>query len=158
MTSTAAKKKVIYFDSSVLVSFVTQDPTRFKKIQRELTEDLIAVSSELSVAECQSGLCASYEPSSPELLAGWEQDLNRVLARLSLYEVNSLVIGQSRALLKKYRQSVGLRTLDAIHVSTLNLIASALSTSGGNYSLSYLTADKRQHAAFTAEGYIGSLI
>lgn len=85
-----------------------------------------------------------------------EQNLNRILASMTLYAVNSLVLGHARVLVKKYRSMLGLRSLDSIHLASANLVQQSLLED--EIQLEYLTADKRQHQAFTAEGFLGHLL
>ncbi len=68
--------------------------------------------------------------------------------------MTSAVIGQARTLVRRHRSGIGLRTLDALHVASAAEIQALL----GAGTIEYITADRRQHLAFTAEGFAGSLI
>jgi predicted nucleic acid-binding protein len=148
--------KALYVDSSVLVAVALQDTDRASNALKKIKGFEIVLTSELAVVECQAGLCTQLA-DDPELLTEAEQKLNQLLVRLVLYSVDSLVLGHARALVKRYRQSIGLRTLDAIHVATANLFGTEM---GGNDAIfvEYLTSDKKQHSAFTAEGYVGNYL
>ncbi|MCM0605152.1 MAG: PIN domain-containing protein [Xanthomonadaceae bacterium] len=148
-------KRFLYLDSSIIASLAVRDSEREKKIFKSIETYEHTGSSEISVVECQSGISFQYAKDS-ELRLYAEQNLNRIIASLSLYSVNSLVLGHARSLVKQYRSTIGLRTLDSIHLSTANLVQQSLKEDG--LTMEYLTGDKRQHEAFTAEGFLGYLL
>jgi predicted nucleic acid-binding protein len=150
--------KMLYLDSSVLVSLALSDPKQSKRASELMHEHGQIVTSELAVVECQAGISAQLAASKAmHQAASAEQNLNRLLATLDLIAVSSLVLGQARSLVKRYRITVGLRSLDAIHIATANLLAQSFNDDSG-FRFRYLTADRRQHEAFTAEGLIGDLL
>ena len=154
-----SEKELLYVDSSVLVALALGDPKYSKRAWDEIHEFNEVASSELSVVECQAGVTAQLSSlKKAEMTASVEQNLNRILAGLDLISINSLVLGQARALVKRYRVSVGLRTLDAIHLATANTLQQSLSVDRPEFQLHYLTADRRQHEAFSSEGLIGQLL
>jgi hypothetical protein len=146
--------RFLYLDSSILVSIGCQDSERSKQATEHLKKYQHLGSSEISVVEAQAGLSAQLG-DDPSFLVDAEQNMNQIFGRLVLYSVDSLVLGHARALVKRHRKSIGLRIMDSIHVATFNLIAESCSTFSENVVLEYITADRKQHAAFTAEGHIG---
>jgi predicted nucleic acid-binding protein len=146
--------RFVYVDSSVLVLFALKDPNRERKIRELLGSYDEIVTSELSGVEAQSGLSHQLD-RQPRLLTNSEQNLNRILANVNLYAIDSFVLGHARVLVKRYRSSLGLRAMDSIHVATGNLFRESL---GSSAQPEYLTADRRQHAVFTAEGWIGNCL
>ena len=112
-----------------------------------------AYTSELSAVECQAGLSASYaEPRSG--LPAAEQVLNAILGRVQMIRITSAVLGQARTLVRRHRSGIGLRTLDAIHIASCAEVQAEM----GGGAIEYITADRRQHSAFTAEGFAGALL
>ena len=112
-----------------------------------------AYTSELSAVECQAGLSFSYSGTSGGLPVA-EQVLNALLGRMQVIQVTSEVLRQARTLVRRYRSGIGLRTLDALHVASCSEVQAHL----GAAMIEYLTADQRQHNAFTAEGFLGTLL
>jgi predicted nucleic acid-binding protein len=150
----AKVSRFLYLDSSVLVSLGCQNSDRATQAMKHLENFEMLGTSELSVVEAQAGL-TSQLGDHPRLLTDAEQNMNQIFARLILYSVDSLVLGHARALVKRHRKSVGLRSMDAIHVATVNLIVESYSAHSESSIMEYLTSDRKQHAAFTAEGHIG---
>lgn len=148
--------KFLYLDSSTLVSVALGDLKRSAPVWKLIKESHTIGTSELAVVECQAGLSHQLA-DRVELLTKAEQNLNQLLGRMTLYFVGSLVLGHARTLVKRYRNSMGLRSSDAIHLSTLNLIQQGLADIEG-FLLQYLTSDRKQHAAFTAEGHMGKCL
>ncbi len=149
--------KFLYLDSSVLVSLALYDPVRIQKAQIKMKQFDVLGTNELAIVECQAGLSSQLGNKGVDLTDA-EQNLNQILARIYLYKIDSLILGHARSLVKSYRNSLGLRTLDAIHLATANLILQSFNSSTGESHMEYLTADRKQHSAFTTEGYVGSLI
>jgi predicted nucleic acid-binding protein len=149
--------RFLYIDSSVLVSLALFDSSRTREAQKKIAKFDIFTTSEIAVVECQAGLSTQLG-SQVDTLIDAEQNLNQILASLLVYKVDSLVLGHARSLVKQYRASIGLRSLDAIHVATANMISQSFDGAKGTHILEYLTADRKQHGAFTAEGYLGTLI
>jgi predicted nucleic acid-binding protein len=145
--------RFLYIDSSVLVSIGLQNSERSNQAMEHLKKYQHLGSSELSVMEAQAGLSAQLGVISA--LTDAEQNMNQIFGTLTLYSVDSLVLGNARALVKRYRKSIGLRSLDAIHVATFNLLAEAYASYSETFVMEYITADRKQHAAFTAEGHVG---
>ena len=141
----------IYLDSSVLVSIALGDPRGLQALVIIGSRD--ACTSELSTVECQSGLSAQYA-TAPSGLPAAEQALNAVLDRIQLIQITPAVLTQARTLIRRHRAGLGLRTLDALHVASVAEIRAQLGTGA----IEYLTADRKQHSAFMAEGFTGSLI
>jgi hypothetical protein len=146
--------RFLYIDSSILVSIGTQNSERSKQAIEHLKQYQHLGSSELSVVEAQAGLSAQLS-EHPSLLVDAEQNMNQIFGSMILYSVDSLVLGHARALVKRHRKSIGLRNMDAIHVATLNLIAESYASYSESFIMEYLTSDRKQHAAFTAEGCVG---
>ena len=145
--------KVLYLDSSILVSLAIRDRLRFSKLTARIQEAEQLISNEIAIVEAQAGLSFGLSDNARELVDA-EQNLNQILAALSLTQIDSLTLGHARALVKRYRVSIGLRTLDAIHLASANLVREGFSDTPG-FRMTYLTADRKQHAAFTAEGHVG---
>lgn len=112
-----------------------------------------AYSSELSQVECQSGLSFQYA-SVPSGLPTAEQALNAVLARVQMIQITPAILGQARILVRRHRAGLGLRTVDAVHLASCIEIQAQFGTGA----VEYITADQRQHSAFTAEGFFGTLL
>lgn len=60
----------------------------------------------------------------------------------------------ARTLVRRHRAGIGLRTLDALHLATSIEIQAQL----GAGTVEYITADRRQHTAFMAEGFAGAFL
>jgi predicted nucleic acid-binding protein len=142
---------VVYIDSSVLVSIALGDPRGFQALAILGSRD--SCTSELSPVECQAGLSFQYAGASGGLPAA-EQSLNTVLGRIQMIQVTSDVLRQARTLVRRHRSGIGLRTLDALHVASCTEVQAQL----GAGTVEYITADRRQHNAFTAEGFFGALL
>lgn len=142
---------VAYLDSSVLVSIALKDPRSSQALAILGSRD--AYSSELSQVECQSGLSFQYA-GAPSGLPTAEQALNAVLARVQMIQITPAILSQARILVRRHRVGLGLRTLDALHLASCIEIQAQL----GAGAVEYITADQRQHSAFTAEGFFGTLL
>jgi len=142
---------VVYLDSSVLVSIALKDKRGFQALTILGSRD--AYSSELCQVECQSGLSIQFA-TAPSGLPTAEQALNAVLARVQLIQITPAILGQARILIRRHRVGLGLRTLDAVHLASCIEIQAQLGTGA----VEYITADQRQHSAFTAEGFFGNLL
>jgi len=140
-----------YLDSSVLVSMALGDSRGMQALAILGSRD--ACTSELSAVECQSGLSSSYSQANSGLPAA-EQVLNAILGRVQIIRVTSAVLGQARTLVRRHRSGIGLRTLDAIHIASCAEVQAEM----GAGTVEYITADRRQHSAFTAEGFAGALL
>lgn len=140
-----------YLDSSVLVSMALGDSRGIQALAILGSRD--AYTSELSAVECQSGLSSSYSGAHSGLPAA-EQVLNAILGRVQMIRVTSAVLGQARTLVRRHRSGIGLRTLDAIHIASCAEVQAEM----GAGTVEYITADRRQHSAFTAEGFTGALL
>jgi hypothetical protein len=105
------------------------------------------------VVECQAGLSFQYS-TAPGGLPAAEQSLNAVLAGMQMIQVTAAVLGQARTLVRRHRSGIGLRTLDALHVASCAEVQAQLGTGA----IEYITADRRQHNAFTAEGFAGDFL
>jgi hypothetical protein len=158
MTSTGSgpseKTKILYVDSSVVVSAALRNPQTLSFLEKKFSLYSYCVTSELTHVEGQSGV--SFQMSQlKKNPADFEQNLNQILASMVCYAPGSLVIGLARSLVKRYRASLGLRTLDSIHLATASIIRQGLGSDGY---VEYVTADRRQHEAFTVEGFLGTLL
>jgi hypothetical protein len=71
-----------------------------------------------------------------------------------MIQVTSAVLGQARTLVRRHRSGIGLRTLDALHIASCAEVQAQL----GAGTIEYITADRRQHNAFTSEGFSGALL
>lgn len=142
---------VIYLDSSVLISMAIGDVRGLQAFAMIGTRG--PYTSELSPVECQSGISFKYASSASGLPAA-EQALNAVLARVRMVQITSAVLNQARTLVRRHRAGIGLRTLDALHVASCIEIQSQL----GSGTVEYITADRRQHSAFMAEGFWGTFL
>jgi predicted nucleic acid-binding protein len=148
--------RLLYVDSSVLVGLALGDPKFSKEAWETIHSFKEVATSELSVVECQAGVTSQLALlKGASQTAAVEQNLNRILASLDLIGIGSLVLGHARALVKRYRVSVGLRSLDSIHLATANLLQQSLQADLPDFQLHYLTADRKQHEAFSSEGLIG---
>ena len=150
---------LLYIDSSVLVGLALGDPKFSKQAWERIHAFKEVTTSELSVVECQAGVTSQLTHlKSGDQVAAVEQNLSRLLASLDLISITSLVLGHARALVKRYRVSVGLRSLDAIHLATANLLQQSFSAEFPDFQLHYLTSDRKQHEAFSSEGLIGQYL
>jgi predicted nucleic acid-binding protein len=141
----------VYLDSSVLVANALGDVRGSQALAILGSRD--SCTSETSAVECQAGLSFQYA-TAPGGLPGAERSLNAVLARLQMIQITATVIGQARTLVRRHRAGIGLRTLDALHVASCAEIQAQL----GADAIEYITADRRQHQAFTAEGFSGDFL
>lgn len=142
---------VVYLDSSVLVSIALRDRRGSQALT--ILGSRGAYTSELSQVECQSGLSFQYA-SAPGGLPTAEQALNAVLARVQMIQITPAILVQARTLVRRHRAGLGLRTLDAVHLASCIEIQAHF----GAGAIEYITADQRQHTAFTAEGFFGTLL
>ena len=142
---------VVYLDSSVLVSIAFGDSRGSQA--STLLASRNSCTSELTPVECQSALSFHYSAASADLRVA-EEALEAVLAGTQLIQVTSSVLAQARTLIRRYRSGLGLRTLDALHVAS----CTEMQTQLGPGAIEYITADRRQHNAFTAEGFHGTLL
>jgi len=142
---------LVYLDSSVLVAITLGDPRGLQALAILGSQE--SYTSELSEVECQAGLSFQYA-TAPGGLPAAEQALNAVLARMQRIQVTSAVLGQARTLVRRHRSGIGLRTLDALHVASCAEVQAEL----GAGAIEYVTADRRQHQAFMAEGFLGELV
>lgn len=141
----------VYLDSSVLVSIAIGDTRGFQTLS--LLGSRTAYTSELSPVECQAGISFKYASASSGLPAA-EQAINRIFERIQMVGITSAILNQARTLVRRHRAGIGLRTLDALHIASCIEIRSQLDPS----SVEYITADRRQHTAFMAEGFLGTLL
>lgn len=148
--------KLLYLDSSLIVALAADDPKRGARVMSMIQKFDAVGTSELAIVEGQSGLSAQFANAPTERLKA-EENLNRILAGMTLYTVGSLVLGSARSLVKRYRSVTGLRAMDAIHIATAGLIREA-GQGTDLETLEYATADRRQHETFVAEGYLGELV
>jgi predicted nucleic acid-binding protein len=139
----------VYLDSSVLVAIALGEPRGVQALAILGSRD--SCTSALSAVECQAGLSFQYA-TAPGGLPAAEQALNAVLDRMQIIAVTSTVLVQARTLVRRYRSAIGLRTLDAIHVASCGEVRAQL----GARAIEYITADRRQHVAFTSEGFSGA--
>ena len=141
----------VYLDSSVLVSIVLGSPRGSKT--RAILGSRDSCTSEFSPVECQSGLSFHYS-AAPGGLPAAEQVLSTVLAGMQIIQLTSAVLNEARTLVRRYRSGLGLRSLDALHIAS----CIQMQTQFGAGTIEYITADRRQHHAFTAEGFSGTLL
>ena len=94
-----------------------------------------------------AGLSFQFATASGGLPAA-EQALDAIFDRMWIIQVTSSVLVEARTLVRRHRSGIGLRTLDAIHVAS----SGEVRTQAGANAIEYITADKRQHVAFTTEG------
>jgi hypothetical protein len=80
--------------------------------------------------------------------------LDAIFDRMWIIQITSGVLIEARTLVRRHRSGIGLRTLDAIPVAS----SGEVRTQAGASAIEYITADKRQHVAFTAEGFRGTLL
>jgi predicted nucleic acid-binding protein len=141
----------VYLDSSVLVAVALGDPRGAQALAILGSRD--ACTSALAPVECQAGLSFQFATASGGLPAA-EQALDVVFDRMWIIQLTPGVLVQARTLVRRHRSGIGLRTLDAIHVASCGEVR----TEVGVHAIDYITADRRQHVAFTAEGFRGSLL
>ena len=141
----------VYLDSSVLVAIALGDPRGAQALAIIGSHD--ACTSALSSVECQAGLSFQYA-AAPGGLPAAEQALDAVLGRMQIIQVTSTILVQARTSVRRHRPGIGLRTLDAIHVAACGEVRAQIGTTA----IEYITADRRQHIAFTSEGFSGTLL
>ena len=141
----------VYLDSSVLVAIALGDPRGAQA--RLILGSRDSCTSAISHVECQAGLTFQYA-TVPSGLPAAEQALDAVLDRMWMIQVTSTVLVQARTLVRRHRSGIGLRTLDAIHVASCGEVR----TQVGARAIEYITADRRQHVAFTSEGFSGAFL
>ena len=140
----------VYLDSSVLVAIALGDPRGARALQILGSRD--ACTSALAPVECQAGLSFQFATASGGLPAA-EQALDAICDRMWMIQVTPSVLVQARTLVRRHRSGIGLRNLDAIHVASCGEVRTQVGVDG----IDYITADRRQHVAFTAEGFRGTL-
>ncbi|HEY2933805.1 MAG TPA: type II toxin-antitoxin system VapC family toxin [Acidobacteriota bacterium] len=143
----------LYVDASTLVSIALNDPARAPKALKHISKYDEVMTSDLSRVECQAGL-SSQLSNHPDLLVAAEQNMNRVLNRLMVLNIATSVVDMARTLIRRHRVSIGLRSADAIHLASANEFRQAVGLTNDLH-LEYLTSDRKQHQAFTAEGFEG---
>jgi len=141
----------VYLDSSIIVSIVLNDP-RGSQAQTILGSRN-CYTSQISEVECQAGLSYQFS-SAPSGLPASEQMLNTILAGMQIAQLTPTIIAEARILIRRYRSALGLRTLDALHIASCSHMQTQLAPGA----IEYITADRRQHNAFTAEGFHGTLL
>jgi|SRR6516165_827468 predicted nucleic acid-binding protein len=141
----------IYLDSSVLVAIALGDARGAQALAILGARD--SSTSALSSVECQAGLSFQYA-TAPGGLPAAEQALDAVLDHVQIIQITSSVLVHARTLVRRHRPGIGLRTLDAIHVASCGEIRAQV----GIGAIEYITADRRQHVVFTAEGFSGTLL
>jgi predicted nucleic acid-binding protein len=141
----------VYLDSSVLVAIALGDPRGVKALAIVRTRD--SCTSAISSVECQAGLSFQYV-AAPRGLPTAEQALDAILDRMLILQITLSVLVQARTLVRRHRSGIGLRTLDAIHVASCAEVRAQI----GAAAIEYITADRRQHVAFTSEGFSGILL
>lgn len=141
----------VYLDSSVLVAIALGDPRGAQALAIVGSHD--SCTSALSLVECQAGLSFQYA-EAPGGLPAAEQAIDAVLSRTQIIQVTHTILVQARTLVRRHRSGIGLRTLDAIHVASCGEVRAEI----GSMAIEYITADKRQHMAFTSEGFSGTLL
>jgi len=141
----------VYLDSSVLVAIALGDPRGAQALAIVGSRD--SCTSALSPVECQSGLSFQYATALGGLPAA-EQALDVILDRMQIIQITPSVLIQARTLVRRHRSGIGLRTLDAIHVASCSEIRGEV----GAGAIEYITSDRRQHVAFTSEGFSGAFL
>jgi hypothetical protein len=141
----------VYLDASVLVAIALGDPRGAQALAILGSRD--SCTSALSPVECQAGLSFQFATAFGGLPAA-EQALDAIFDCMWIIQVTSSVLVEARTLVRRHRSGIGLRTLDAIHVAS----SGEVRTQAGANAIEYITADKRQHVAFTAEGFRGTLL
>jgi uncharacterized protein with PIN domain len=141
----------VYLDSSVLVAIALGEPRGAQALAIIGSHD--ACTSALSPVECQAGLSFQYAAASGGLPAA-ERALDAVLDRMQIIQITAAILVQARTLVRRHRPGIGLRTLDAIHVASCGEVRAQIGTT----EIEYITADRRQHVAFTSEGFSGTLL
>lgn len=141
----------VYLDSSVLVAIALGDPRGTKAVAILGSRD--SCTSALSPVECQAGLSFQYATALGGLPAA-EQAFDAILDRMHIIQITSSVLIQARTLVRRHRSGIGLRTLDAIHVASCGEVRAQV----GAGAIEYVTSDRRQHVAFTSEGFSGTFL
>lgn len=141
----------VYLDSSVLVAIALGDRRGVQAVALLGSRD--SCTSALSAVECQAGLWFQYA-AAPGGLPAAEHALDAVLDRMQIIRVTSNILVLARTLVRRHRPGIGLRTLDAIHVASCGEVRAQV----GAAAIGYITADRRQHLAFTSEGFSGTLL
>lgn len=125
-----------FFDTSALVKFFhVEDGTDVVTQLIEGTASGIFV-SDLARLEFISALYRRYRNNTIDevRLRSAITNFEKQLLSFSVEPLNQLVIDESGLLLKKYGKLYGLRTLDALHLGTFNLIS--------EYGWCFVTADR----------------
>jgi len=142
---------LVYLDSSILVSMVLGTARGSQAVAILGTRN--SCTSEFSPVECQSGLSFHYA-TAPSGLPAAEQTLGDILSRMQMIQITPAVLSEARMLVRRHRQGLGLRALDALHIASCTHMQAQF----GAGAIEYITADRRQHNAFTAEGFRGTLL
>jgi len=142
---------LVYLDSSVLVAIALGDPRGAQALAIVGSRD--SCTSALSPIECQAGLSFQYT-TAPGGLPAAEQALDAILDRMQIIQLTFSVLVHARTLVRRHRSGIGLRTLDAIHVASCGEVRAEV----GAGAIEYITSDRRQHVAFTSEGFSGAFL
>jgi predicted nucleic acid-binding protein len=142
---------LVYLDSSVLVAIALGDPRGAQALA--IVGSRYSCTSALSPVECQAGLSFQYA-TTPGGLPAAEQALDAILDRMQIIQITPSVLIEARTLVRRHRSGIGLRTLDAIHVASCGEIRGEV----GAGAIEYITSDRRQHVAFTSEGFCGAFL
>jgi len=141
----------VYLDSSVLVAIALGDPRGVQTLAILGSRD--PCTSALAPVECQAGLSFQFATATGGLPAA-EQAIDAIFDRMWIVQLTPSVLVQARTLVRRHRSGIGLRSLDAIHVASCGEVRAQV----GADAIDYITADRRQHVAFTAEGFRGALL
>lgn len=115
----------LFFDTSALVKFFHEEKGSSKVTELIISKDNEIWISELAKVEFISAVfrrLRSNEIDDAQLnkaLSGFDEQLSE----FNIEPLGQAVIKEAEALIKKYGKVLGLRTLDALHLSTFSLIS-----------------------------------
>ncbi len=131
----------LYLDSSLIVSLVIGEAKRTEAFREYDQKGVSIQSSFLTRVELQSAIGFLPPQARPLADKGWTEFSSRV----NFVEVSQDILSDSSLLVRAYRSSHGLRSLDAIHVATARKLVELIP-------LLVLTADRRQYEVMAALG------
>ncbi len=115
----------VFFDTSALVKFFNVEQGTDRVTQLILNRSNQIFLSELARLEILSAFYRKFRNHQIDevqlnlAIAGF----NDQLTRFNLESLNQLILDEAVIMLQKFGKDYGLRTLDAIHISTFSLIA-----------------------------------
>lgn len=147
----------LYLDSSIVVSYAVRDSQRFSAIDELVRKSDLVLTCELAQIEGTAGILSQLRDQDNLLRDSAIQNLNMTLSRCRMIRISQAVLAEAKKLIIRHRIPLGLRSADSIHLAAWSVYCSHL-TDKTSENFLFLTSDRKQFSAFTAEGHIGKFI